>query len=107
MLERLLSTLPESELRLTQTEAYYFSKELISDFYKQRFPLSQHPNFLVINYPTKAYIGNQVAKMALVCESIDEDVMTLRGSLLLMENGSTLSSVLCTWVPPTKLSPTS
>ena len=66
-------------LLITETEAYYFSKDLISDFYKQRFPLSQHPNFSVINYPTKAYIGNQVAKMALVCESIDEDVMTLRG----------------------------
>lgn len=64
-----------------QTEAYYFSKELLSDFYKQRFPLSQHPNFLVINYPTKAYIGNQIAKTALVCESLDDDVMTLRGKL--------------------------
>lgn len=107
MLQRLMFALPESELRLIQTEAYYFSKELISDFYKQRFPLSQHPNFLVINYPTKAYIGNQVAKMALVCESIDEDVMTLRGSLLLRQNGSTLSLGLCTWAPQTRSSPTS
>lgn len=48
------------------------------EFYKQRYPISQHPNFLGVHYPTKFYLGYDIAHVALVCEQLDEDITTLR-----------------------------
>ena len=47
-------------------------------FYKQRFGVSQHPNFLGIHYPTQFNKGEDAANIALVCEQLDENVTTLR-----------------------------
>lgn len=48
------------------------------EYYKQRYPISQHPNFLGVHYPTKFYMGDDLAHVALVCEQLDDDVTTLR-----------------------------
>lgn len=63
---------------MTQTDSYYHNKDHIMEFYKQRFPISQHPNFLGVHYPTKFFLGKDLAHIALVCEQLDEDVTTLR-----------------------------
>ena len=50
------------------------------EYYKERFPISQHPNFVCAHYPTRFYLEKEVSNVGLVCEVLDDDVTTLRGT---------------------------
>lgn len=48
------------------------------EYYKHRFPLSQHPNMLQVQYPTTIRKNEYVEYVAQVCEHLEDDVCTLR-----------------------------
>lgn len=69
-------------MALKKNEEYVVNKDHVFQFYKQRFPLSQHPNFLQFHYPTIIKKRDRVNRIAIVCERLDDDVTTLRGSII-------------------------
>ena len=53
---------------------------MVHEYYKERFPISQHPNFLGVHYPTKFYLREEISNVGLVCEVLDDDLTSLRGT---------------------------